>query len=370
MLYGDDSRCFELMNKDKVVAVLSPKDGESAPMGALPHGYAGMPLWLSRRRRWSCVSRPEEFYLQAGINWMSDYIREVHMVSMNDTFWVRLECENVSWEDVSPFRHPYSKEVTVFSLDHVHKSYKQGYYSPDMARNGSYPACWDYNGGDVRLLKAAYVSGYRASHDPYSEYFASELCDFLGFEHVSYDLVRHERVDGHVSVITSCRCYTSEKVGSVPAYELGLTGYEQILSFCQSLGGHNAETFLDMLFLDCLLMNPDRHLRNVEFFVDNDTQEVLSIVPIFDNNKSMLPYCNTWDHMSEYARGVAAADGRPFENLYYLVRGYKDYTDKLKLLRDFQFEMPSVMKGRVGLSDLMFFLNNFVYWRAGYLLRQ
>ena len=96
MLYGDDSHSFELMNKDRVVAVLSQSDGESAPQGVLPYGYEGMPLWLSRRRRWSCVGKPEEFYLQAGIYWMSDYIRETHMVSMNDTFWVRMEGEDVS----------------------------------------------------------------------------------------------------------------------------------------------------------------------------------------------------------------------------------------------------------------------------------
>ena len=43
-----------------------------------------------------------------------------------------------------------------------------------------------------------------------------------------------------------------------------------------------------MCILDALILNTDRHLGNFGVLVENDTQRVLSMAPVYDNNRSLL----------------------------------------------------------------------------------
>lgn len=43
-----------------------------------------------------------------------------------------------------------------------------------------------------------------------------------------------------------------------------------------------------MIVLDGVIMNPDRHLGNFGFMVDNDTFEIKGFAPVFDHNMAML----------------------------------------------------------------------------------
>ena len=183
--------------------------------------------------------------------------------------------------------------------------------------------------------------------EPYSEYYASKVCDYLKFNHVNYELDHYKRNDASMDLITACKCFTSEQYGSVSAYDLGLKTYEDVIEYCKKLSKQAYESILDMLFLDCLLVNTDRHMGNIEFIMNNDTLEVVDIAPIFDNNYSLLPrFLEPYDIFS--LKDYKARDGRTFDNLYRLILKHKSFEPYLQKLAGFKLVENDTYRMRAG----------------------
>ena len=47
----------------------------------------------------------------------------------------------------------------------------------------------------------------------------------------------------------------------------------------------------EMLILDALTCNYDRHLNNIQFLVDSETFEIISLAPVFDNGMGLCSHC-------------------------------------------------------------------------------
>lgn len=50
-----------------------------------------------------------------------------------------------------------------------------------------------------------------------------------------------------------------------------------------------SKRFRDMLIIDCITFNVDRHKGNYGFIFDNDSFELKAMAPIYDNNLCVLP---------------------------------------------------------------------------------
>ena len=153
-------------------------------------------------------------------------------------------------------------------------------------------------------------------------------------------------------------------IGTVTAYDLGINTYEELIEFSRKLSKESYITCVDMLFLDCLLLNTDRHFENIEFFVNNDTQQILGIAPIFDNNYSFLP--RFVEGYNKFNRDeYKARDGRTFDELYNLVKSHKYYTNELLVLKKLRLSKPD----NVDISiKRISFLNSFLQMQIKYLL--
>ena len=95
----------------------------------------------------------------------------------------------------------------------------------------------------------------------------------------------------------------------VPAYKLfprNMPGnMARTLDFCRSLGFERE--FSDMIVLDAVTFNQDRHLGNFGFLIDNDTFGIKAFAPLFDFNRSMLFFATdgdleTDDAVADYIR--------------------------------------------------------------------
>lgn len=56
-----------------------------------------------------------------------------------------------------------------------------------------------------------------------------------------------------------------------------------------ALGGNVFEDLADMLVLDCLCANTDRHLTNFGLMVDASSGKVMGLSPVFDNGRALFP---------------------------------------------------------------------------------
>lgn len=361
---------YQLMNKDAIVAVFSPAIGVLEQYGNLPYGFSNAKDWLDSRAKFSCARDVKSFFSSIGINNTEQLINVTHCVALYDSFWVREKDSTWNWCDVSPFRHNYSNVISTYALEGV-KIGNEGknYFSPVVSTDGSFPHTWKYNGGNIVFIKAGSkytLGGSNSGREPFSEYYASEVAEYLGFNHVTYRIREHVRHDGRVDVVTECDCFTSEEIGTVTANNLGLHSYEDVLEYCKQLSDKDYGGFLDMLFLDCLLLNTDRHFSNIEFFVDNASQRVLGLTPIFDNNFALLPrFIEGYDTFSR--DDYRARDNRTFDDLWTLVHGRRSYNRELVQLRKFKFVQP---KGVSISTERLQFLNDFlqlqVEWLSGH----
>lgn len=356
---------YVLLNKNHEIATFTLADEElSASM--LPLNFTSVQDWLDRRVKFSCARNVREFFNTIGLKTTKDLIEITHCVSLSDTFWVKRKGSELQWEDVSPFRHDYSRVISRYALEGVIGS-GGSYFSPVLSTDGSFPHTWKF-GSTIKFIKAGTkytLGGSNSGREPFSEYYACVVAKYLDFDCLEYRIKNHTRSDGRIDVVTECDCFTSETTGSITANDLGLKSYEDVLHYCALLGEKSKQGFLDMLFLDCLLLNVDRHFSNIEFFIDNDTLEVKALSPIFDNNYSFLPrFIEGYDDFNR--DDFRARDGRKFEQVYSLVLQQKSYKKELKKLKSLSLSKPK----RVEISDRrLAFLNEFLQMQVEYWLQ-
>lgn len=110
--------------------------------------------------------------------------------------------------------------------------------------------------------------------------------------------------------------FTNENDGFVPIYKYldanRSYSMKHIFDFVDSLGF--ADDFSDMIVLDAVILNIDRHLGNFGFIVDNDTFRIKRFAPVFDHNMALLARAmdNSLDADAEYCRSLGHKIGSDF----------------------------------------------------------
>lgn len=152
--------------------------------------------------------------------------------------------------------------------------------------DGMLPKCWIRRNDGVNLLKDGTRDTESTAFEPYSEYFISQLETALGIDHIEYDLdCYHERI------VSSCKLITSKEVSMIPSV--------YYFKNCSELPEYHAcadrldvgDKLREMLVLDALTCNYDRHLNNIQFLVNSDTFEIIGLAPIFDNGMGLCSHC-------------------------------------------------------------------------------
>lgn len=363
-----ESNLYLLMNKNRAVAEFSLYFGITNVYGILPYDFDNIQEWIETRKKFSCARDVKKFFKTIGIERNEDMIEVTHCVSLHDTFWVKRKESNLCWEYVSPYRNNYSEVISTYALEGIYLgNTEKNYFSPVVGTDGSFPHTWKYSKDGIKFIKAGSkytLGGYNSGREPYSEYYASIVSEYLGFNHVKYNIRNHKRHDGKTDVVTECDCFTSDKIGTVTANILGLNTYEDVIEYCKKLGDNSYKTCIDMFFLDCLLLNTDRHFSNIEFFMNNDSLKVIGMAPIFDNNCSFLPrFIEGYDvfNREEYV----ARDGRTFDELYKLVKKNKSFNKELIKLKKLKLDRPDKVEIK---DERLKFLNWLLQLQIDYLL--
>ena len=72
------------------------------------------------------------------------------------------------------------------------------------------------------------------------------------------------------------------------------------------------EAFREMVVMDAVMANVDRHAGNYGFLVNNATGEILRMAPLFDHNMACLPMMMEMDDFDEYIRLIGPKIGTDF----------------------------------------------------------
>lgn len=290
---------YLLMNKDEVIARFSLQTGVFG--GVTDVEELRLPGWITNfsgfiEHRSAPRSREhiQELLTRSGCNTTQGFLDYTHALSLTDTFWVKRADSNLEWKNVSLFRNPFNEVV-------AHTAFDGGMYgdnlstpSPEYGTDGTFAKCWVREDDKIKMLKRGSSGARNAGLEPYSEYYANQVADAFGCEHVEYSVRNY---NGRLCSV--CNCFTNEQYGFIPFSAVSpLSTFNEISRFF--VGSSVIREFADMQIFDALIFNEDRHRGNFGFIFDTETYEVVDFAPLFDHNISLLCYAEKEDFDSDY----------------------------------------------------------------------
>ena len=191
-----------------------------------------------------------------------------------DNYWVRFDGEPATrWEDARLFQDNLAELALrgrpTASTQPLRCS------TPELTNTGSYEKCWKLENGRWVMHKRG------TPEEIFSEAFAAELGKLLGFPMAEYWAAED-------CVVT--RDFTAGQFNLEPmAY---LTGededYGTNYNTLKRLRPGLEQEYLDILFMDTLVLNADRHTQNFGVLRDRETGEIVSMAPNYDNNQALI----------------------------------------------------------------------------------
>lgn len=230
-----------------------------------------------------------------------DYIKVSFGLSLNDSYWIIPDDgKQYLWENYNLYKNKFSKTLSLVAFTGYNSQIKDVRTSPEYTTNGMLKKCWHQKEDGIYLLKGATEEYSNSGKEHYSEFYSAQVAEILGLNHIEYDLEKF-----HDELVSSCKLFTSENVGYEPMVNVfknknikyivldARTIYE-----IKNLLKEEFIKFEDMMLFDAIIGNKDRHLGNFGILNNNNTGELISLAPIFDNGLSMLN-CMTKNEISD-----------------------------------------------------------------------
>ncbi len=307
---------YDLMNKDIIAASFRKKNGKWHLLKqntVLPLGKFEINEWLEDRKAYKHNHHLKQLMIDCGCETTEGFIRVTHAASINDSFWVKKEEEDVTWSDISFYRNDFDEVISKLAFEGLGLyGVQMSTTSPELTTDGSFRKCWKKEDGKIYLYKRGISGAFNAGLEPYCEALASEIIHKADPTSVQYSVLRF-----HGEIATKCKSFTNEDVGFVSLRKMADRSItlDELSVFFDRLGCQ--EQFRRMLVLDAITFNVDRHLGNMGVLIDNDTQKPIGIAPNFDFNLSMLPYVtkDEFEHIGTKLLDYGPAIGSDFTRI-------------------------------------------------------
>lgn len=283
---------FQLMNKDKVVATFDIGKtlgfdiiANLTVLDKLPLGSNEKNLinWVSGR-----YAAKHRSHLAGYLNSMQaddtrGFIKLTHSISINDTYWIKEDCENITWSDVSPYTNDFDEVIQHLAFDGGGlRGVQLSSTSPEFGTNGAYEKCWVREDNGIYLYKRGTVGFSNAGLEPYCEGLASKVFDYMGAG-ITYQIVNYRGKKA-----SKCKLFTDERHGFVP-YSLLCSQDSTLADVIKLYSEFDSDILNRMLVCDAITFNTDRHFGNFGFMYDTDSLELLGPALSFDYNLSLFP---------------------------------------------------------------------------------
>lgn len=284
---------YLLMNKDNVIASFNFGKvlGQDVTVGLnvrgrLPYGCdeRNFSAWLQSRYAAKHRSHLAGYLNTMQADTLKGFVELTHSVSINDTYWVKEEHENIHWSDVSLYTNEFDEVIQRMSFDGIGlRGVQMTSTSPEFGTAGAYEKCWKKEEDGIYLYKRGTEGFSNAGLEPYSEVLASFIFYKLGIG-IPYELVHF-----HKKVASKCRLFNNEKVGFVP-YAVVQNANDSLAEIVKMYSTNGwLDDLYGMIVCDAIVFNTDRHMGNFGFLFDTETLELLCPAPCFDYNLALFP---------------------------------------------------------------------------------
>lgn len=245
-------------------------------------------------------------------------------LSLSDQYWVRPENSDLRWDQINFFTNAFSEDIGDVLLGKADKTDRFDFRSPDNTSDGYLKKRWKIIDGKRCLMKTGSAPFMQ---QPFNEVIATVVAQRLGIPHVSYTLIW----DGETPY-SVCEDFITSDTELVSAWRVMLTSkrdnstsvYRHYLNCCEALGIPDAVHGIDqMIVLDYLIANEDRHQNNFGLVRDANTLEWLGPAPIFDSGSSL-----GYDKLAGAILSGRGVECKPFK---------RTHEEQLKLVSSFDW---------------------------------
>jgi len=268
----------EIMSRDKVIALV--RDGlitesDTALLPLYLKRTSDVAGWLTDRA--VDAHRTNSRLLKKALRLTSaddiEVVLKVNAATITDTYWFRQGGSRLKYEDVRFKANYFDKLALRGDPDSFNQPYSP---TPELTNIGSFEKCWRLTDDGWLMIKQG------NDLERFSELFIYRLGQALGFSMAEYlpenGTIRSPDFTDGASVN-----FESAK-GIVGDDEDYVANFGAFWKMAPEL----AEQYLQIIYLDTLCFNMDRHTKNYGVLRDVETGAVLRIAPNFDNNIALF----------------------------------------------------------------------------------
>lgn len=306
----------DILSRDKVIAHIENGIITSTEQTLLPlflKRTGDVEAWLSSRAIDShrTNSRLLKKALRLGNAEDAQVVLKVHAATITDTYWFRESGSPLHYENVRFKKNMFDKLALFGDPDSFNQPYSP---TPELTNTGSFEKCWRLTGDKWEMVKRG------NKLELFSELFIYKLGKALGFPMAEYRLENDTVVSPDFTNGAAVNYESAE--GIVGEDEDYSVNFRAFLSISPDL----AKQYMQIIYLDTLCFNMDRHTKNYGVLRDVNTGNILSMAPNFDNNIAL------------FARGVPKDLSRKNDKLISL---YIELLEKDNRAREIAAELPS-----------------------------
>ncbi len=258
----------------------------------------GLAIWLKHRTIPKNRAYVHNFLSKCGlnINRPMTIIRVSKGLSLNDCYWVVEEGFDGTYDKYNLYDNRFSGVLALIAFTGYGSSVRASLAScPEFTTNGMLPKCWRRMNGKIILYKGGTSGASNTGNEPYSEYYSAQIARVLDINAVEYGLSKWKG-----ELCSTCELFTSKDYSFLPVGKVVTSGgMKAVREYYEKLGEDFVSALNDMLVLDAIIMNTDRHFGNFGFMVDNKTNKIAFPAPLFDHGNSLLNYAGRDDLKSE-----------------------------------------------------------------------
>lgn len=216
-------------------------------------------------------------------------------LSLNDSCWIVEDGFEKSFASMNLYQNRFNRTLALVAFTGNSSSPAKGLSSsPEFTTSGQLAKGWRRDNGQIVLFKSGTTGYANAGLEPYSEYYASQIAEAMGVNHVEYGLAKWKK-----RLCSTCPLFTDIDHSFIPMGHLVPSGgMPAVMKYLKGLGEEFYESLLDMIAFDAVILNTDRHYGNFGLMVDNKTNKPIAFAPLFDNGAGLLPYAMDDDEFS------------------------------------------------------------------------
>ena len=301
----------------------------------------GVASWLSHRTIPKNRAYVHNFLSKCGLNLNRpmSIVRVSKALSLNDCCWVVEEGFEGSFDKYNLYDNRFSRILSLIAFTGYGSSVTTSLMSsPEFTTNGMLPKCWRRVGGKILLYKGGTTGASNSGNEPYSEFYVAQIAEKLGIRAIPYGLSKWKG-----ELCSTCELFTSKEYAFLPVGRVVTHGgMEAVRAYYAQLGQEFVDALDDMLVLDAVICNTDRHYGNFGLLIENQTNQIAAPAPLFDHSNSLFNFAvggdlQDADSLAAYADSLVPAVYDDFIGTANKVLT-KRHRDALRGLLNFRFK--------------------------------